>query len=152
MTLEFETTVKREWTDYNCHMRDSYYGLVFSLAVDAVQDEVGLDAAYRKRTGCTVYLVEDHKYYLREVVEGDRLRVSTRVLGVDDKRFHLYMVMTKDSEEVCVGEFMEMHVQQHPRPHSTAMPIEIRKRLMTYLDASNMNEILSWRSRQLRMI
>jgi acyl-CoA thioester hydrolase len=67
MSFVFETRVLMEWIDYNGHMRDSYYGLVFSLAVDALQDEVGLDAEYRERTGCTIYLIEDHKVYLKEV-------------------------------------------------------------------------------------
>ncbi len=151
MPFLFETTVQPEWIDYNSHMRDSYYGLVFSLAVDCVQDEVGLDAGYRKRTGCTIYLVEDHKYYLREVKLGDQLRVLTHVLGVDAKRFHLYMIMTKDGAEVCIGEFMELHVQQHPRPHSTAMPHAIRQRLLSFREASMADSLLSRRSRRLRM-
>ena len=129
MPFLFETTVQPDWIDYNGHMRDSYYGLVFSLAVDALQDKVGFDAAYRKKTSCTIYLLEDHKFYLREVHEGDRLVVSTRVLAVDVKRFHLHMVMTKDTDEICVGEFMEMHVQQKPKPHAIPMPNEIRLRL-----------------------
>jgi len=151
VSFEFEITVKPEWVDYNCHMRDSNYGLIFSLAVDAVQDEVGFDAAYRKRTGCTIYLVEDHKYYLQEVNAGDLLRVSTHVLGVDDKRFHLYMIMTKDGEEVCIGEFMEMHVNKHPKPHSTSMPQEIRQRLISYHESSTVDALASRRSRQLQL-
>ncbi|MCY4050085.1 MAG: thioesterase family protein [Gammaproteobacteria bacterium] len=132
MFFEFETLVGPEWIDYNGHMRDSNYGLVFSLAVDAMQNEVGLDAAYRERTGCTIYLLEDHKFYLREVKQGDRLQVITYVMGVDNKRFHLYMIMKRDQIEVCVGEFMEIHVQQYPSPYSTSMPLEIQQRLMAY--------------------
>ncbi|EEE35651.1 conserved hypothetical protein [Rhodobacteraceae bacterium KLH11] len=30
--------MKPEWIDYNGHMQDAYYGLVFSYAVDAMQD------------------------------------------------------------------------------------------------------------------
>ncbi|WP_428400351.1 hypothetical protein [Mameliella sp.] len=37
-------------------MRDSSYGLVFSLAVDVFQDEVGFDETYRRTTGCTIYV------------------------------------------------------------------------------------------------
>jgi len=129
MPFIFETVVRPEWMDYNGHMRDSYYGLVFSLAVDALQDEVGFDANYRQRTGCTIYLVEDHRVYIREVHEGDLLRVETRVQGVDEKRFHLHMVMLRNGKEVSVGEFMELHVQQHPKPHSVAMPEAIRQKL-----------------------
>ncbi|MCV2869292.1 hypothetical protein OEW28_11720 [Defluviimonas sp. WL0002] len=54
-TFHYRTSVRPEWIDYNGHMQDAYYGLVFSHAVDAFQDEVGFDAAYRKATGCTTY-------------------------------------------------------------------------------------------------
>ncbi len=152
MFFEFATTVKPEWIDYNGHMRDSNYALVFSLAVDALQDEVGLDTTYRERTGCTIYVLEDHKFYLKEVKQGDQLRVLTHVLGVDDKRFHLYMIMKRGQVEVCIGEFMELHVQQHPSPHGTPMPREIRKRLMGYHENAEKGSPPFRRSRQIRSI
>ena len=62
MIFEYKTTVWPEWIDYNGYMRDAYYGLVFSKAIDALQDEVGFNQAYRQRTGCTIYLVEEHKF------------------------------------------------------------------------------------------
>ncbi len=127
----FETTVKPEWIDYNGHMQDAYYGLVFSYAVDAMQDEVGFDAEYRARTGCTIYLLEDHKFYLREVKEADYLRIETRILSCDEKRFHLHMQMLNGSGLVAVGEFMELHVRQKPNPQAAPIPDEILLRLQS---------------------
>ena len=40
-------TIESGWIDYNGHLRDAYYGLVASYAVDDVMDYLGLDAAYR---------------------------------------------------------------------------------------------------------
>lgn len=125
----YATEVAPEWIDYNGHMQDAFYGLVFSRAVDAFQDAVGFDAAWRARTGCTIYALEDHRFYLREVKEGDALRVETRVLGVDEKRFHLHQTMLRGAEPVCVGEYMELHVNTRPQPHAAAMPPEIRARI-----------------------
>jgi len=127
--FRFEATVLPDWIDYNGHMRDSYYGLIFSLAVDALQDEIGFDEAYRNRTGCTIYLLEDHKYYLQEVKEGARVRVETRVLDSDNKRFHLHMRMLDAGETVAIGEFIELHVRQHPTPAAAPVPDEIAARL-----------------------
>lgn len=31
-------TVLPEWIEYNAHMQDAYYGLIFSKAVDSLQD------------------------------------------------------------------------------------------------------------------
>ncbi|MCP3971967.1 MAG: thioesterase [Rhodobacteraceae bacterium] len=118
----FEQTVLPGWIDYNGHMRDSYYGLVFSLAVDALQDEVGFDAAYRQRTGCTIYLPEDHKFYLREIRQGARVRAETWVLDCNAKRFHLHLRMLVAAKTAAVAEFMELHLRQHPEPGACPMP------------------------------
>lgn len=148
-SFQFETTILPEWIDYNGHMRDSYYGLVFSLAVDAMQDEIGFDAAYRARTGCTIYLLEDHKFFLKEVKSGARVRVETRVLGSDAKRFHLHMTMFEGDDAVAVGEFMELHVRQHPTPRAATMPHEIAERLAKAQVADP--EALRFRSRQMAL-
>ncbi len=126
MAFRYQTTISDAWIDYNGHMRDAYYGLVFSLAVDSLQDEVGFDEAYRKRTGCTIYLIEDHRHYLREVGAGQRVVVDTDILAVDEKRFHLHMVMRSGGEPACVGEYMELHVRQKPVPRAIPMPSDIR--------------------------
>ena len=63
----FKLPVKSEWIDYNKHMQDAYYGLAFSYAVDHFQDCVGFDERYRAQSGCTIYVLEDHKFYLNEV-------------------------------------------------------------------------------------
>ncbi len=120
--FQFETAIQPDWIDYNGHMRDAYFGLVFSLAVDAMQDEVGFDEAYRKRTGCTIYLLEDHKYFLREVKLNERVRVESFVVNCDAKRFHLHMRMYAGGELASVGEFMELHVSQTPTPRAAPMP------------------------------
>ncbi|MCB1338206.1 MAG: thioesterase family protein [Maritimibacter sp.] len=127
--FRFETVIQPDWIDYNGHLRDSNFHLVFSLAVDALQDEVGFDAAYRAQTDCSIYLVESHVFYLREVKVGQRVTVETRLLAVDAKRFHLYMEMFEAGDRVAVGEFMELHVAQKPTPRAAPMPEPIRARL-----------------------
>ena len=47
----YATAVASDWIDYNGHMNDAAYALVFSRSVDALMDRIGLDAAARKRTG-----------------------------------------------------------------------------------------------------
>ena len=128
-TFVYETEIKSDWIDYNGHLQDAYYGLIFSYAVDALQDEIGFDEAYRKETGCTIYLLEDHKLYLKEVKVGAMVRVETVVLDSDDKRFHLHLRMIHQGEDAAICEFLELHVKQHPKPHATPMPTSIAERL-----------------------
>jgi len=82
-------TVRPEWIDHNGHMNEGFYGIVFSDATDAVLEVLGLGPAYRERSGCSVYSVEAHIRYLREVTEGTELTVTSHVTGADRKRLHI---------------------------------------------------------------
>ena len=111
----YETPIRPEWIDYNGHLRDAYYGLIFSEAIDALMDRVGLDAAYRQRTGGTLYTVEMHLHYLREVKQADTAVVTVRILGLDAKRIHaaLELLRTGHAEVAAAAEVMLLHVRQH---------------------------------------
>ena len=82
----FKLPVKLEWIDYNKHMQDAYYGLAFSYAVDHFQDCVGFDERYRAQSGCTIYVLEDHKFYLNEVKQGPELVIRTSLVDTDKKK------------------------------------------------------------------
>ncbi|MFJ6748747.1 thioesterase family protein [Streptomyces sp. NPDC091266] len=82
----FRQTVQDDWIDYNGHLSEAYYVLVFGFATDALMDAAGLDAGYRARTGCSLYTVEAHVRYLHEVPRGSDLCVRTTVLGADAKK------------------------------------------------------------------
>ena len=45
----YQTTIAPEWVDYNGHLRDAFYLLIFSHATDALMDMLGLDEAGRAR-------------------------------------------------------------------------------------------------------
>lgn len=60
-------TVRAEWVDYNGHLRDAFYLLIFSFATDALLDAIGLDDAARRARGRSVYTLEAHVNYLREI-------------------------------------------------------------------------------------
>ena len=151
MPFEYTTFVKPEWIDYNGHMQDAYYGLVFSYAVDAFQDWVGFDAGYRTKTECTIYLVEEHKYFLREVKERDPLTVQIRVLGVSEKVFHLHCVMQSDGHDVAISELMEMHVCQKPTPKGAPIPHDIAARLNELIISDTQKSQIARRARAMRI-
>jgi acyl-CoA thioester hydrolase len=110
----YETAILPEWIDYNGHLRDAYYGLIVSLATDALMDRVGLDAAYRARTGCTLYALEMHLHYLHEVHRSDTVMVSVRIEGADYKRIHATFEMRRIGHPALAAsaEVMLLHVQQ----------------------------------------
>jgi len=110
----YETAILPEWIDYNGHLRDAYYGLIVSLATDALMDRVGLDAAYRARSGCTLYTLEMHLHYLHEVHRSDTVMVSVRIEGADHKRLHATFEMRRSGDPALAAsaEVMLLHVQQ----------------------------------------
>ncbi|BBG02349.1 MULTISPECIES: thioesterase family protein [Pseudonocardia] len=83
-------TVRPEWIDYNGHLSEPYYVLVFGDATTALMDRTGMDPAYRAASGCSLYTVEAHVRYLAEIGPGAALTVRTRVLGRDAKRLRLW--------------------------------------------------------------
>ena len=88
-----ETTVVSEWVDYNGHMNDAAYAIVFSRSVDALMDRVGLDAAARKRTGQTLFTLQMMLHYFKEAKEGDALR---RLLSVARARRQAHARLARD--------------------------------------------------------
>jgi len=106
-----DTVVRPEWVDYNRHMSDFRYGQVFGDAMDALYRRVGVDEAYRG-TGRVFYTVESHVKHLGEAKAGEPLYVTTQVLGLDDKRLHVFhrLHRGRDDAAIATGEQMHLHV------------------------------------------
>jgi len=96
--LLFETRVAPDWVDYNGHMNDAAYALVFSRAGDALMDRVGLDAAARKATGRTLYTLQVMLHYFEEAIEGGPLCVVCQLLEHDDKRMRVWLDLRSGRE------------------------------------------------------
>jgi carnitine 3-dehydrogenase len=92
-------------------MGESFYLYAFGWASDALFRYVGIDEEYRA-SGCSFYTVESHINYYREANFGERLRFTTQVLDLDEKRLHFFHSMYRgDSDELmCTTEQMLLHV------------------------------------------
>jgi acyl-CoA thioesterase FadM len=129
--LVYRATIEPAWIDFNGHVRDAYYALVASYAFDDVMDHLGLDAAYRERTHCTLYTLEEHLHYLHEVKSSDDLTVITSILDFDSKRIHAgcRFICSRVSEAVATVEMMLLHVHQGDRPTVASFPQEVSAKL-----------------------
>lgn len=123
----YHDAVRPEWVDYNGHLRDAFYLLIFSFAGDALLDRIGLDDAARKARGRSMYTLEAHINYLHEIKQGARVRVDVRILASDAKRLHLYMEMFADgmAAPVSASEQMLLHVDTRSGPKSTPFDADI---------------------------
>ncbi|NLU70286.1 thioesterase family protein [Streptomyces sp. HNM0574] len=147
----FEQTVRPEWIDYNGHMSEAFYVLVFGHATDAMMIETGLDSAYRERTNCSLYTAEAHVRYLDEVSEGAELTVRTRILGVDAKKVRfaheMYVGTPEESEgPVATTELLGIHVDQGAG-RAAPLPEEVRERL-----AALTEELPEWAGRSIATV
>jgi acyl-CoA thioesterase FadM len=99
------------WVDYNHHMTEAAYLTAFGWASDALFSYIGDDDAYRA-AGHSFYTVETHIAYLREAAEHAALRITTRVLGLDRKRLHIYHEMFRGDDDslLATTEQMLVHV------------------------------------------
>jgi len=123
-------TVRPEWIDYNGHMNVAYYLLAFDHATDAVLDHFGIGKTYVETCNRSMFVVEAHLTYAREVTEGDPLRFESTILAADGKRLHLFHAMHHAEEGflAATAEFMLLHVDLADR-RAAAFPEDIRVRL-----------------------
>lgn len=104
----YQTAVLPEWVDYNQHLRDAFYLLIFSYATDSLMDHLGLDEAGRARTGHTLYTLECHLNYLNEVRLGAEVEVHTQLLAHDQKRLHVHHSLHLVGVEAALAESEQM--------------------------------------------
>ena len=97
LLISWRGDVDHAWVDYNGHLNDAYYMVIFSYATDGLMAQIGLDAAGRAATGHTMYTLEVHLNYVQEVHEGVAVEVRTQILGVDAKRVHLFHTLDRKS-------------------------------------------------------
>jgi acyl-CoA thioester hydrolase len=116
----YRSGIAPEWIDYNGHLRDAYYGLIISYATDALMERIGLDAPYRERTHCTLYTLEMHIHYLREIKAADTVIVDLRIIAADRKRIHAAFELRCEpqTEPAATAEVMLLHVRQWPNAAS----------------------------------
>ncbi len=121
---EYRQQVRPEWIDYNGHLSEAYYVLVFGFATDALMDHSGLDENYRTSTGCSLYTVEAHIRYLREVRPDAELVVRSTIRGRGEKKLRIAHEMYVGDTLVATEEIVSLHVDTR-QGRATAFPEHI---------------------------
>ena len=126
----YEAAVQPEWVDYNGHFNVAYYVLVFDRATDAFFDYLGMGESHMKLSGLSNFVAEMHVTYARELLQGDPLRVATRLLDFDEKRVHFFHQMYHATEGYLAStiELMGLCVDMRTR-RVGRMPAEILEAL-----------------------
>src|SRR5579875_2045521 len=91
-------TVEPQWIDYNGHLNMAYYNVLFDRAVDEAYELIGVGLDYLKQHGRSTFTAEVHVRYLRELKQGDPVRVTFQLLDYDAKRVHYFEQLFHASE------------------------------------------------------
>lgn len=112
-----DQTVIADWIDFNGHMNVAYYLYAFDRCVDVMYNRLGVGPEQIQESGCSVFTLEAHISYLQEVVEGDPLRITGRLVNFDHKRIHAYFEMYHaiDNYIVAAMEQIGIHVDMKER-------------------------------------
>jgi carnitine 3-dehydrogenase len=115
----YEARVLPEWVDYNGHAHESRYLQLFGDATDALLRYLEIDVERG-----SYFTVETHLSHLHEATAGQRVHVTTQLLGHDEKRLHLFheLVRGDDGELLAAAEQMLLHVDARERRAGPAPP------------------------------
>jgi len=120
VTGDFQVPVS--WTDYNGHMNEAQYLEAGSKASDRFMALIGADAAYIA-AGKSYFTVESHVRYLDEVLAGERMTVTTQVLGAAGKKMHLFHRLYRaDGALAATVETLLLHTDLNTRRSSEPEP------------------------------
>jgi acyl-CoA thioester hydrolase len=122
--------VSPDWIDYNGHMSLIYYPQAFEHAFSAVYKELALGHALIAATGTSIFTAEQHLTFKREVFSGDPLRITTQLIGFNDKSCHWFQAMSHAGKgylsSTCEHLMLFVDVKQR---RATWMPEEASRTL-----------------------
>jgi len=134
--IAFRGKVEPAWIDYNGHMNVGYYVVAFDKGTDGLLDRLGLGEAYRRTTNHSIYVLEAHVTYERELKLDAPFTIETQLIDADEKRIHFFHRMHHAAEGflAATNELLALHVDL-AGPLATALPADALQRLAPLLAA-----------------
>lgn len=108
----WQERVLPEWLDYNGHMNVAYFVMIFDHGTDAFYPLIGLGKPYRQRTGKSTFAVDTYITYQKELSVNEEVKVTTQLLGFDEKRVHYFHTMwhVEKGVQMATLEQLAVHV------------------------------------------
>jgi acyl-CoA thioester hydrolase len=109
--------VEPQWIDYTGHLNMAYYNVLFDRAVDEAYELIGIGLDYLKRHNHSTFTAEAHVRYLRELKDGDPVRVTFQLLDYDVKRIHYFeqLLHAEEGWLSATSENMTFHVDMEAK-------------------------------------
>ena len=113
------TEVSPDWIDYNGHMNMGYYLVAFDyIATDGFYDSMNIGVANKQALGKTTFTLGANIDFIREVIEGDELRLTSQLVDYDHKRLHYIHCMYHAKEgylaatNECLGMYIDLETRR----------------------------------------
>jgi acyl-CoA thioester hydrolase len=128
--VAFRGKVEPAWIDYNGHLNVGYYVVAFDKGTDGLLDHLGLGEAYRRATNHSMYVLEAHVTYERELKLGAAFTIETQLIDADEKRIHFFHRMhhAEDGFLAATNELLALHVDL-AGPRAAVLPADALARL-----------------------
>lgn len=104
--------VKPGWLDANGHMNVGHYVSAFDDGSCPLFDDIGLGWDYTAQGTYSVFMVSSSIDFRRELLAGAPLEMTTRLLGFDRRRIHVYQELYHRDQGYLAAqaEFVFVHV------------------------------------------
>ena len=128
--------IEPQWIDYNGHLDMAYYNVMMDRAIDELWLTLGLGPAYRKERHGSTFTAECHVRYLREIHQGDPVRITIILLDADEKRLHTFEELrhATDGWLSATSENMTIHIDMAVRK-TAPFPPDIQARIRAMANA-----------------
>ncbi|WP_086428092.1 thioesterase family protein [Staphylococcus cornubiensis] len=128
--------VENDWIDRNGHMNDAIYARVFSLAIDHFHDAIGLTTEARDLRDYTVFTIETHISYLKELKLHAPFHIKVQIYDFDAKRTHFFLELIHQETKaiMATAETMMMGMDRktgRPAPY----PDDIYQHIQHYAES-----------------
>lgn len=120
----FDGPVNSDWVDYNGHMNDACYVIVFSNAINELMERIGLNEVFRVQQQVSIFTLQSMVHYLQEVREGEPLRIEVQLLESDSKKLRVFFTMLQGDtgEELAAMESLLLHMDMASRRAAPFLP------------------------------
>jgi acyl-CoA thioester hydrolase len=126
--LTWAEDVRPEWIDYNGHLSEAYYVLVFGHAGDAAMAALGMTPEYLVETATSLFSLEAHVRYLDQIPPGAGLQVRSSVIGATGKLLWLWHEMWSEERLRATEEVLMVHVDT-AAGRASPFPADLRDRI-----------------------
>ena len=134
----YRVRVKPDWIDYNNHLVDAYYLVIFCNATVALVERLGLGPKERELRKQALSTQETHLNYLREIKVGIETWVETQILGHDESRLRVFHTLyAEDSPDLrATNEQLLVNIAT-----STQEPVALLPEVLANIEALERDQV-----------